>query len=915
MTHAHAQCRDMTRIMLRPIGNPTTDQIADAVAQVALLFPEADKDAVVRELESMFSISVYGWKTLDDPHGHEAWLPAKRAEISWGFWRRYRQYLEEEKAWAPAVVGEVDDLTDDILGRLEDPERPAAWDRRGMVVGSVQSGKTANYIGLICKALDAGYKVVIVLAGMHKSLRSQTQFRIDEGVLGFDTQISRKFDQTNRRIGVGRLPTEEPLYVHSLTNSADNGDFNRTVATQVGVRIGGDPVILVVKKNRAVLRNLIRWAMAMEGELDAETGHKMIRKGPLLLIDDEADHASINTKAIPQAFNGDVPENYDVTAINKSIREILSAFDRSAYVGYTATPFANIFINPDLEHSELGGDIFPRSFIVNLIAPSNYVGPARMFGVDGDADVGIEDSDPLPLFREVDDAERIFPSRHKKELRPTELPGSLKEALKAFVLVCAARRARGQTQAHNSMLIHVTRFVDVQACVADLVQSELRKLRRRIEYGDGKSPQAMRDDLRHLWENDFARTTAAMAEYGPEPIEWRNVEQHLVAAVSAIDIKQINGSAGDVLDYYEHPMGRSVVAIGGDKLSRGLTLEGLSVSYFLRATKMYDTLLQMGRWFGYRPGYLDLCRLYTTRELADWYRHVALAEEELRREFDHMAATGRTPADYGLRVRTHPDGLLITAINKMREGETRLLSYSGTLVETAHFHRDNVTVEQNWAACEKMVGSLSGEAAVIRGNLVWHDVTAEVITAYLNATLIHPSCYRASSSSLIDYINTQVRQGELVNWVIAVISSSTGRHISLAGHRVGLSQRGDVSPSEEVYSLSKSHILSPPDQYLDFSEEEFDRALTITRKRWEDGKVRGKSEPTQPVATVVREIRPPQRGLLLLYPLDPDGVRGLGSSHPVIGWAISFPSSENAQAVEYKVNKIALDVGFDDDTY
>ncbi len=311
--------------------------------------------------------------------------------------------------------------------------------------------------------------------------------------------------------------------------------------------------------------------------------------------------------------------------INGRIRELLNTFEQRVYVGYTATPFANIFIFPDQETDEHGRDLFPRDFLVNLPVPSNHVGPTKVFGLPEDPDDDEEQRDPLPLVRIVDDHHEHIPDRHLAGHRVDALPGSLHEALRAFILTCAARSARGGGVHHNSMLIHVTRFVGVQSSIADLVRDELRDLQNRIRYGDGDSAVTIMDELRTLWSNDFASTSSEMRERYPDltrgcgDLSWEEVRPRLVDSSQRIQVRVINGSAREALDYWDHPDGMSVIAIGGDKLSRGLTLEGLSVSYYLRTSRMYDTLLQMGRWFGYRPGYVDLCRLYTSEELRDSY--------------------------------------------------------------------------------------------------------------------------------------------------------------------------------------------------------------------------------------------------------------------------------------------------------
>ncbi|MEQ1673192.1 MAG: Z1 domain-containing protein, partial [Hyphomicrobium sp.] len=362
--------------------------------------------------------------------------------------------------------------------------------------------------------------------------------------------------------------------------------------------------------------------------------------------------------------HGKPDEEHDPTQINMLIRQILRKFAKSTYVGYTATPFANIYIHDRGETKTEGPDLFPRSFIINLPAPSNYDGPVRIFGLEASDDERAVQ--PLPLVRVLDEyAEHTetpwLPQGHKNGHRPhfggeDQLPPSMIEAMRAFILVCATRRARGQMNAHNSMLVHVTRFTSVQNMVRKQVETELSSIKRRIRYDSAASGGELAE-LEKLWKSDFEPTSATFRAFAPErdfkSVTWKEVLAHVPDAVEIVQVKTINGKASDILDYDTHKsVGLNVIAIGGDKLARGLTLEGLSVSYFLRASRMYDTLMQMGRWFGYRPGYLDLCRLYMTKELRDWFCHITEASEELRREFDHMALLNQTPKDYGLKVRS-----------------------------------------------------------------------------------------------------------------------------------------------------------------------------------------------------------------------------------------------------------------------
>ena len=552
---------------------------------------EVDIEALVRELEANLNVVVGTASTLtDDSSDHIPWLADRRASIEWKFSRRYQRFLKERRGWALPTLQRSNDLTDRVLELIEDPNRPGRWDRRGMVVGEVQSGKTSNYIELICKAADAGYKFIVVLTGTTNSLRAQTQLRFDEGFLGWDTRLHLALDPKNKRVGVGTLVGEPPLRAISSTNGDERGDFSLRVANQFNVRLGGDPVIMVVKKNGSVLRNLTRWARTLSPVGTGET----IPETPMLVIDDEADFASVNTR--PSSPDDDE----DPTVINGRIRELLNAFEQSVYIGYTATPFANIFIYPDQVAGRHGKDLFPRDFLIDLPVPSNHVGPTKVFGLPKGPD---DDGGPipaLPLVREVNDHHDQIPNVHRSNWTIGELPDSLTTAIKAFILACAARAARGQDGEHNSMLIHVTRYVDVQGQVADLVRFELRDLQNRIRYGDGDSPNPIIDQLRTMWREDFEPSSRAVRGLYPDlmlgcaEITWEAVHSKLVESSQRIQVKVINGAAKDALDYWDHPEGLSAIAIGGDKLSRGLTLEGLSVSYYLRASRMYDTLLQMG---------------------------------------------------------------------------------------------------------------------------------------------------------------------------------------------------------------------------------------------------------------------------------------------------------------------------------
>jgi len=903
-------------MLLRDMETPTAEQIKQHINAVLQMqrqlgrTEEVDDAALFRDILSQINTWQADSSALRDGK-HRNWLPDSKAGIEWSFWKRYRQYLEDEKNWSSTITARLDKITDSILGDIGNPAQRGRWDRRGMVVGEVQSGKTANYTGLICKSVDAGYKLVIVLAGMTNDLRSQTQSRLDAEFLGFESEVG-KVHSNGSRIGVGKIDVSGQLIAHPLTYSSKNGDFRANKS--INLQLGGTPILLVVKKNTSVLKRILAWVQN-QGKLHHEAGKKVVDDIPLLLLDDEADNASVNTKS----------EDEDPTAINRTIRQILNSFQQSSYVGYTATPFANIFILPDEGlNLEYGDDLFPKGFIYHISPPSNYIGPARLFGISEDFNDGQNTTNRLLLIRQADDAGEVFPPSHKKELVVNVLPSSLVKALHSFIINCAARRVRSQKDVHNSMLIHVTRFNLVQRQVRELIGEELTNIQRMIEYKTGAQVGHLFNQMEKLWEEDYLPTYESVSQvWNNDPqlvsIKWKDVCEQLLPAIAKIKIRGIDGDVGGILDYDQHPNGLNVIAVGGDKLSRGLTLEGLSVSYYVRPAKNYDTLLQMGRWFGYRPGYLDLCRLYTTEDLIGWYEHIAVANEELRREFVFMERCRLTPDEYGLKVRTHPGGLNITAANKIRHGKKMQVSFSGHLAQTTIFHKNTTVQEENFKATEKWLQSLSAPLTE-KNRLIWNDISSMHITDFLKNYTSHPLCRQAEGDLLIKYIQKMLGFGELTKWTVALISNSSpnATPFTIAGSKIGLIQRADNTPDDKAcYMLKKSNILSPEDEHLDISEEQKVKALTENITAWEAGETRSRKRPERPSGPFIRKVRSPQNGLLLLYPLDYIPFDKPFASNPIIGMAISFPESDQGQAgaVEYQVNtKYWLDrYGEDDD--
>jgi hypothetical protein len=926
----------------------TPGYIAEKVKLAAATFASdppvpLDEAKVVATLVQRFSHWMGKATTLKDNSGHFEWLNAARKK-DWLYWRRYRDY--QESKLSDVVVDGLDEATDDILGLLEDPLRADPWDRRGLVVGHVQSGKTSNYTGLINKAADAGYKIIIVLAGLHNNLRSQTQIRLEEGFLGYETTAG---GDPGAPIGVAGFG--EDLKTNSATTRAENGDFSKTIAKHFhGISPEERPWLFVVKKQKTVLTELLRWIQTRVGDtpspLPGAPERKLVTKLPLLMIDDEADNASVDTGE--QAFNedGTPDEEHQPKTINSLLRQLLNSFTRKAYVGYTATPFANIYIHHKGATALEGPDLFPKAFIINLAAPSNYIGPARMFGkltMDGREGA-------LPLSCDILDHHDLesesgwMPPKHKKTHIPIyngqeTIPPSLREAIYSFVLACAARDLRDQGTEHSSMLIHVTRFVAVQDHVRGQVEEAVRRMRQKLTRGI--DADELLAQMHKLWNENFIPKHALVAkllpseEKPPELPSWEQVLAKLPEVLEDIVVRSINGTAKDALDYATPGAALKVIAVGGDKLARGLTLEGLCVSYFVRTTKMYDTLMQMGRWFGYRPGYLDLCRLYTSPDLVRWFGHIADAAEELREEFDFMAKANLTPEQYGLKVMSH-DILTVTSPLKMRNAKTLSLTYSGSRPQTILFHRDANVQAANLAATDALIASLGpkfaqgpkyqrdGDADSWPSARLWRDVDAPKVLAFLGSYMTHPNASSAKAALLSEFITKMNGIGQLHEWSVALLAGGDGigephvfpGDIEIKAFPTRKTDDPEPPRVRDSANFAIGVLTDPKDEGIDIDDDAWREALALTLEAWKPDPARNRATP--PISPSGKGIRAARekvggdvnRGLLLLYPLAPyvgkvkdaDKLIVPGWDKPIMAFAIAFPKSENGIRVEYEVN-------------
>jgi len=795
---------------------------------------------------------------------YQPWLDDKRKDINWRFSDRYNKFLAQEN-FSNKVINTISRDTDQILDLTEDPSKEGTWSRRGLVVGHVQSGKTANYTGLICKAADAGYKLIIILAGMSNDLRNQTQSRADEGFVGIDTgEIGSSDSFTKLLKGVGRLDPD--LLADPLTTSKQ--DFHRGFAQQYkSLSNSNQPFFAVIKKNKFSFNNIISWLTSIAPSFNDI---------PLLLIDDEADHASINTSK---------PE-LDPTTINQKINELLSIFPKNIYVGYTATPFANVFISP----SET--DIFPEDFIYSLATPSNYIGPDQIFGSDDT--FNIVRTIPIEEYYEdvMDDIiSPYIPLKHKKDHELGDLPPSLEDAIMVFVLSCAERNLRGHNQKHKSMMINVSVFKDVQHSVKDYTYQFLTTLKAAVNVSFALEDDALEDSIikrfHNLYKEEF------------KDLNWNLLLKELKNTISPIQVIEVNTSAyGESLTYDERewPNGRSVIAVGGYALSRGLTLEGLSVSYLLRNTKMYDTLMQMGRWFGYRQDYEDLCRVYLPEESINWYEYITEATDELREDFRKMKRAQMTPKEFGLRVKSHPASLIITAKNKMRSGELvidRAINLKGRQIETSVLSTMTEEIQKNTQSVKLLIESLVSSCTYKenKSGFLFLKVPYEEIMSFLNSYSNHPLSHLTESKPIKQYIDLMAEDG-LTKWDFLLVSSKTASStmkINLSGLEVNAAKRTVVKNNLNYITNKSKRFASANWEKAGLDKASLDQIKDYYKS------IKKQSIPGH--AYRAKRTNP----LLVAYFLDchiKDSDEKI-STDGILAWSISFPGETGDKAEQW----------------
>ncbi|UGT56945.1 Z1 domain-containing protein [Nocardia asteroides] len=813
---------------------------AEAIKQLRLFAPSED---IIKRIMERYDEDMVRIKEMREPHSvvidnYETWYPGPHPGDK--LWPAIEEDLLQQGWPRDPAINSLDDSSTRIVSLLQHP-RKNEFSTRGLVVGYVQSGKTTNFTAVMAKAADRGYKLFIVLAGIHNGLRRQTQARLIQQLVQPNPTLWTQITDLDRDFS----PTANPASFFGKSNKTH--------------------VLCVVKKNASVLRKLVKW-LGDASEYLADC--------PALIIDDEADQATVATKSI-----------------NPLIRGILNTLPKSAYVGYTASPFANLLIDPSAD------DLYPEHFIVNLPKPHGHFGTEVLFGryaLDGEDPTEVDDGWDMIRTVPDDDVELVRPkSRADADDFYPVITDTLRRAVLYFWLTTAARRVRGTGNPHSTMLIHTS----VRTAVHNSFRDPLLLLRSKV--GNNLADSSLRDELRDLWKEETSRVPAD--EFGEKPVAFEELETELPGVLRDCRIVMDNSESTDRLDYENGPI--VAIAVGGNTLSRGLTLEGLSVSYFVRAVSTYDTLLQMGRWFGYRSGYADLPRIWMTEELEDWFRHLATVETEMRRDIDVYMTEGKTPMTFAVRLRTHPS-LRVTAAAKMKDAVAAMASYGGQRVQTRYFRMDADWLLGNQAAAKTLVKSALGasraEGNGADGRYLLRDVPSEYVLDFLRDYQFHEKSHECDAKLMSGYIEKRIRNaGTLRRWNIAVVGKPAAAEQDMF----------DFAPGVSVGRIIRSRFASGVD-HADIK--------TLMSRRDAGLDLDGITSATQEGdINKARKAQQPDVGLLVLYPIDkisePEPAKNkrepLNAPEHVIGVGLVFPSPANDDStVAWESDYISADL-------
>lgn len=952
------------------------------------------------EFDEKYSIALrdvrYNYRTIMNPsmsiqnEYNDTWLNENRIdEIGWNndetkaktYRGRYLIYLEKKLGRSKSMINETERSSLEIIKKIGDPKNSNNFFVKGLVVGSVQSGKTSNFNAVVNSSIDVGYKLIIVLSGIMEDLRRQTQIRTEKEVEG-------KMITQGTFLGVGE---ENPFghlgkfndVIQIVVPTSRDKDFDRNMK-EAEFSLNNLNV-LICKKNTNVLQNLLLW---LNEYLEKNTDKIDI---PFLIIDDEADNASINNLG----FKG---VNF-ANKINGHIRALLALFNRKTYIGYTATPFANILQdwnnkpetkwkvkdsknNIELEFDQ-EGNLFPDDFIELLIPPSNYIGPKNFF------ETRIEDIKKIePLLAEpLTDYIKYFPERVEvlsdgslngvkkynnksefdidpnalsqfgtfknykentratkkddgiegggktkiSELFPHEIPKSLDEAIKCFIISIAIRLNRRPEliqsklfHPHNTMLIHISRFSDWQCKTKKLIIEKIDYLKTRLNNDTLSARDSIFIEFERIWIKYYADAVNNIREYLPENYEdeylirktFIEVRDLLVSAINGIEVKAVNTVEKDVLDYESGE--KKYIVIGGNKLSRGFTLEGLTINYFIRNTNYADTLLQMGRWFGYRPGYLDCCKLFTTADSFEKFDQCTWTIEELEEEFRMLSKAKKKPKDYATKVLTHPGALQITRPAILKNTIIEKWSFEDKLLQTTDLLINKNSIESSWNNFKSVYEKYNDR---FHFNDFRKAIILETDVNGLEDFLVSQSTFvDYPTDAIIRFIRKCNEFNKLKNWTIAIkTTGSTENYLykkdTKFAENIQLIKRSSQEKGKYYDKLLEKNIFKVSGGSSNILSGGRDMSMTLEEQEIinieEEFKAKYKKNAPE---KAFREKMKPTDGLLVIFLMDLKEVfkgdtllekannENIDLSIPLIGYAIGIPPIDTGLGEDYLIN-------------
>lgn len=795
-------------------------------------------------------------------------------------WRLYEKSLKE-KNWSMKSIKNIQESSFQILQHLStDTSETGAV--KGLVIGNVQSGKTANMAGLMAMAADNGFNYFIVLSGVIENLRQQTSTRLFNDM------------NSSGRGNLHWIQVDKP----SLRSSDPGHQIEKF---QLDTEKSKKRYFTVSLKNKGRLQSLIKWLKS-----DPNKAKQM----KILIIDDEADQASINTKNIEDENN---------SAINEQLLDLVNSdvFGSVNYIAYTATPFANILNETSKE------SLYPKDFITLLEPSEDYLGPREIFGIETP-----ETYPKVNIIREISNEDKDYIEELQGGEEFTELPKSFKESIHWFLITVAGMRVLDYRKP-ITMLVHTSFKIAHHQIIAKKIEEYLLEIKNN--YSEIVS------DIEVLYENetiDFKRSTfiEAMAEYStvdevPDYPTWEEIEKYLSRLLRyegkdfvshillgeegepkyhngihlAIDNSQ--SRADNQIVRLVYPTQKNMpnhapafIVVGGNTLSRGLTLEGLTSTYFLRTTNQADTLLQMARWFGYRKGYEIFPRVWLDVSANQRFEFISQINEELRIEIKNYEENGLTPLDYAPKVKQSPDRKLIkiTSSNKSQSAEETDFNFAGFNSQTIYFERNEEDLQNNLDQTKQFLNSLN-EPKLLNNKMVWNQVETDSVKNFLkNYKVCNMDIKMSNLPNLLNWLEQNEQTISTWNVIYSVVGDLEQQKAletdswNIHGYSPKASKRTQLK-NRSTDNISNIGVLRVPSDLLSDIEEELTKEEKSSAKVEDIQKIRRKYGYANIPQLIIYKIDKGNLTQEELEKLENKNREPLNFTHDLIGLNIMIP--------------------------